>query len=104
MKRRVLEQSGDLGRERRVQIAIRFAEDDRDRDLECPSAPLSISASCSSNESNRPAVQARTAAMASGWPASPKNCGRIDWMARPSLCFPALARALSRLQRVRPVA
>ena len=34
MKRRVLEQSGDLNGERRVQIAIRFAKDDRDRDLE----------------------------------------------------------------------
>ena len=34
MKRRVLEQPGDLGCKRRVQIAIRFAKDDRDRDLE----------------------------------------------------------------------
>ena len=34
MKRRVLEQSGYLGRQGRVQIAIRFAKDDRDRDLE----------------------------------------------------------------------
>ena len=34
MKRPVLEQPGDLGGERRVQMAIRFAEDDRDRDLE----------------------------------------------------------------------
>jgi hypothetical protein len=34
MKRRIVEQPSYLGRERRVQIAIRFAKDDRDRDLQ----------------------------------------------------------------------
>jgi hypothetical protein len=34
MKRQILEQPSYLGRERRIQIAIRFAKDDRDRDLQ----------------------------------------------------------------------
>ena len=78
MKRRCPEQSGYLGGKGRVQIAIRHAKDDRDRDLEASDCTTVDELVLSYKSFNRPAVQARIPMRASDCSASPKNWGRID--------------------------